>query len=315
MKLPSCMHQKHGAYYLVRRNKWIRLGTDLRSALIEYARRTSPASGAMAQLIEDTLATLTVKPATRAMYRSAADKLKQMLVEFEPEQVKPRDIAGIKRALRDTPNMANHVLTVLRHVFAYALETGLVETNPCVGIERYTERKRDRLLTWDEYQTIRAAAGPRLQAIMDLLVLTGQRPMDVVRLRRTDLVNEGIRFKQQKTGSQLIVRWTPELRRAVQYAKDLQGSVEALTLFRTREGRAPSYRTVYVQWRAACAAAGVEDADLRDLRALSGTEAQRQGLNPTALLGHTSAQMTARYLRDKQTPVVDGPDLRQVLDT
>jgi hypothetical protein len=57
----------------------------------------------------------------------------------------------------------------------------------------------------------------------------------------------------------------------------------------------------------ACLAAGVEDADLRDLRPVAATEAKRQGLDPTALLGHTSQSMTKRYLRDKQTPVVDGP--------
>lgn len=48
----------------------------------------------------------------------------------------------------------------------------------------------------------------------------------------------------------------------------------------------------------------------RDLRAMAGTAAKAQGKNPTALLGHTSAAMTARYLRDKEVSVVDGPTIR-----
>jgi hypothetical protein len=46
---------------------------------------------------------------------------------------------------------------------------------------------------------------------------------------------------------------------------------------------------------------------MRDLRAVAGTEAEAQGLNPTALLGHTSPDMTRRYLRGKKTPVVVAP--------
>jgi len=42
---------------------------------------------------------------------------------------------------------------------------------------------------------------------------------------------------------------------------------------------------------------------MRDLRAV----AETQGLNPTALLGHTSPDMTRRYLRGKKTPVVVAP--------
>ena len=35
--LPACMYQKHGAYYLVRKGKWKRLGTDFQASLAEYA--------------------------------------------------------------------------------------------------------------------------------------------------------------------------------------------------------------------------------------------------------------------------------------
>jgi hypothetical protein len=48
---------------------------------------------------------------------------------------------------------------------------------------------------------------------------------------------------------------------------------------------------------------------------MAGTEAKRQGLDPTALLGHTDAKMTKRYLRDREIPVVNGPSFRQNLDS
>ena len=45
-----------------------------------------------------------------------------------------------------------------------------------------------------------------------------------------------------------------------------------------------------------------------EVRELTGlTRYSAQGGNATALLGHPSAKMTERYLRDKVVPVVAGP--------
>ena len=44
-----------------------------------------------------------------------------------------------------------------------------------------------------------------------------------------------------------------------------------------------------------------------DLRAMSATEAKRQGLDPQLLLGHTDARTTRIYLRSRDVPVVRGP--------
>lgn len=308
------MYRKHGAFWLVKRGKWRRLGADFRSSLIAYAKLTAPSSGAMGAFIDDAMAEILarVKPSTRRQYEYAAEKLKGMLVEFEPEQVQQSDMAAVKRAMKSTPNMGNRVMSLARQIFAFGVEDQRIANNPCLGIGRHEEKKRTRLIGWDEYDLIYAKAPVRLQVLMELLVGTGQRPVDVITLRRADLLPEGIRFKQQKTDAKLIVSWTPEMRAATDR---LKGKVESLSLFRTRKGGVPAYRTMYDMWVRACKAAGVKDADLRDLRALSGTEAERQGIDPTALLGHASKQMTKRYLRDKQTPIVEGPRIRRLIDT
>ena len=44
--LPPRMHLKHGAYYLVVKNKWYRLGTTLDEALVAYAEHTQVIEGA-----------------------------------------------------------------------------------------------------------------------------------------------------------------------------------------------------------------------------------------------------------------------------
>jgi integrase len=311
--LPPCVYHNHGAYYLVRGGKWIPLGHDLSTALAEYGRTYNSPKGTMPALIDTVLEH--VRPrlarASYEQYRIAAGKLKNILAEFAPNQVKQKHVAQIKLALANTPNMANRVLSFLRQVFDYALEQQLVDSNPAIGIKRHKEAKRQRLLSAAEFQAIRSAAGDRLQVIMDLAYLTGQRIGDVLCIRVTDLLEDGIAFAQQKSGVRLVVRWSPDLRSVVERAKTLHGNIRALTLLHNRRGKAPDYRTVRDQWDAACAAAAVTDANLHDLRAMSLTAAKGEGKDATALAGHASPAMTARYLRDRQAPIVDGPSIRR----
>jgi integrase len=309
--LPACVYQKHGAFWYVRNGRWIRLGSNLTEALTEYARLQERPTGGMAKLIDDALKEMwpKLKPNTRKGYEAAAKKLREMLADFSPEQVKPKHIAGIKVALKDTPNMANRVLSVLRSVFALAVEWQIVESNPCVGIRRHVEAKRDRFLTDQEVEAIKRAGSARLGCLIDLLYLTGQRVGDVLAIRLADLGPEGISFRQAKTGAKLLVAWTPDLRDAVERAKALGGDIRHLTLFHTRRGGIPAYKTVQDEWTAARVKAGVENAHIHDLRAKSLTHARRQGLDATALAGHASKAMTERYIRQRETPVVVGPAL------
>jgi len=310
--LPPCVYHRHGAYWLVKRGKWTRLGDALPASLAAYGRATEPARGSMAELIQQALLErrAALSKNTWRDYQVMAKQLSSIMAEFNPEDVLPRHIAQIRQGL--TPGMANRAIAVLRLTFAYALDQQLLDTNPAAGIKRVKEHKRDRLIAPDEYTSIRAKAVPQIQVIMDLCYLTGQRIGDVLTIKYADLLEDGVQFRQQKTGARLIVRWTPELRAAVETAKALHGNVRALTLLHGRSGKPPSYRRILELWNAACAASGVADAHIHDIRAMSGTAAEAQGIDPQKLLGHTSEANTKRYLRSKEVKRVDGPSIGQV---
>jgi integrase len=241
----------------------------------------------------------------------AVRKLQGIFEEFAPHQVKQSTVYAMQEGLSSTPNMANRCLSVLRLVFTYAVKHGIVDSNPCTGVYRLREKRRDRLIEHEEFFKIRAKAALRLQLMMDIAYLTGQRIMDVATLPRSAIREEGVYFRQEKTDAKLLVAWTPELRAAIEQAKAVGGKVNGMTLFRTRLGGAPAYRTVRDQWDAACAKAGIADTTMRDIRAMSATNAKKQGKDATALLGHASTAMTSRYLRDRETPVVHGPSFGQ----
>lgn len=313
--LPACVFLRHGAYWYVKRGKWTRLApaSDLGGALAEYARIQSHGNGGMEALIEESLPALTrgKAPATVKLYELTARQLQRGFKEFSPQQVQPRHVAQMLEDMSATPQMANRCASLLRMVFARAVRLQIVESNPCIGIERHPQPKRTRRITLDEYRAIRAKASPRLQMVMDLCVLTGQRIGDVLKMRREDCTEDGVRFLQQKTKTALVVGWNDELRAAVEAAKAAHGRVASMYVIKGKGALPLAYQPVWRDWQDACEAAGVGGATLHDLRAMSGTEADRQGQDAQALLGHASAQMTKRYLRDRSVPVVHGPSIGQ----
>lgn len=314
--LPQCVYIRRGQYYFVKRGKWIPLGGNHALAMAKYGQLYAGAPGSMPALIGEYLPLICKgrKPSTVNQYKIAAKKLAHKFGDFTVQDVQGKDVAALKRDLGNTPNMANRCLTVLRLVFALALEDQVVAVNPCIGIKRHLEQKRKRLLTEGEFAAIYNVAGPRLKVIIDLAVLTGQRIGDVLKIHRAHLLPDGIRFEQQKTGAKLTVKWTDELREVVARAKTLNQNIRALTLLHGRSGKPPDYRTVREQWDKACTAAKVPDAHLHDLRALSATWTKRQGGNATPLMGHSSANQTVRYLRDRDSVLVEGPSFGRSKD-
>lgn len=314
--LPRNVYLRHGAYFHVRKGKWTRLGKDFKSAMTEYAKLRDEAKGGVPDLIDVALPHILRNAAanTSKGYRLSARKLKTVFAEFAPEDVKPKHVAAMKLKWAHTPNLTNRHLTVLRLVFQFAVENQLVDSNPVTGIKPYRTAKRGRLISLPEYTAIYRQAGPRLQVIMDLLIRTGQRINDVLKIRRADLTDDGIRFQAQKTGGKGTVPWTPELRAITDRAKTLDGNIRSLTLLHDRTGKAPTYWTVRDQWVRARTAAGVSDARIHDLRAMAATWAKKQGFNPTTLLFHSSPSQTERYLRDKEEAVAEGPSFDHLLD-
>jgi integrase len=311
--LPPCVFHRHGSYWYVKRGKWTKIGSTLSSALAEYSRIIAPPTGGCDDLLDRTLerSKETVKPNTYAQYRLVRDKLKPVLAEFTPEQVESHHIAAILDHHRKTPNMANRMLTFLRLAFANGLTWGMCKTNPCYGVKRHVEHRRDRYL--EEYPIIWKRSPPQLRAIMDIAYITAQRIGDVLAIRLSDVTPEGIYFKQQKTGKRLLVN-APDLPEAVRRAKRLHSNVRGLTLFHGRGGKPLSYYGVRSAFERACKAAEVKDATLHDIRAKSLTDAKRQGKNATTLAGHSTEAMTNRYIRGRDYDLAEGPSIGQLAE-
>jgi integrase len=157
----------------------------------------------------------------------------------------------------------------------------------------------DDVLKHIEPKLAQSTRDQRLQLIMQLQYLTGQRIGDVLAIKRSRLTDEGIHFKQQKTGARRLVRRSPDLKAAVKAAKALSGDVPSIALLRSTKGGPPDHRSASEQFARAAAAAGVEDARLNErAREVGHGDEQAGPERPGAARPH---------LRDTDRPLPPGP--------
>ncbi len=103
-----------------------------------------------------------------------------------------QDVAALLDAIADrAPIVANRVLGVLRRMFNWLIERGLLETSPCDRVRNVApEAKRDRVHSDRELALIFQAAGVLgypYGTLVQLLALTGARLREVAELRWSEL--------------------------------------------------------------------------------------------------------------------------------
>lgn len=307
--LPPNVYCRRGAYYLVKEGKWIPLGKSLESALATYASMSGQCGGSFQKLIETVLTTLRLSSGTLRQYKSSAKKLKVYFGGDSVEAIRGKDIRQLKREMVDRPISFNSAFSVLRHVFQYAVETELIDNDPTFNVDYYPIGKRDRLITAAEWDLIYAEAEPLLRDIMDLMFLTGQRVMDVVTIKYTDLTDEGIVFVQQKTDKKVTIPWNSDMRAVIDRIKARPRHLKATTLLHTKYGKVLAHQRVNEKWLKASRKAEVPYTQLRDVRAMAASAVEEVGgiEQAQAMLGHTNQKTTQGYLRNRKATVVAGP--------
>lgn len=306
---PKRFHEKHGAFYYVYQNKWTPLGSDYADALRKYAALINPKRpGSVPDYIDRGLARLTIASNTRKAYTLAAGKLKIAFEEFDPEDFRPTHFYQWIAAKQITQSMAQLFRSVMVSAMQLAVEEGRIDLNPMRSVRNWQGRTRSRYVSNEEFLRIQSCAHPVLKAIMSISLQTGQRIGDVLKISYADLTDEGLYIEQQKSQGETrrIIAWTPDLREAVSVAKSLHKSVKGMTLFSSRQGNPLSPQTVRDWWLKAVAKAGLDykDTHMHDIRAKTGTDARKQGLDSKNLLGHRTDSAHERYQRSKEIPVV-----------
>lgn len=308
--LPPRMYLKSGTYYYVsRENKWLNLGKDLAIAKRKWSELDGgiPAGG-MAAIMDRYLTEIVPKKAPRTQADNILEmaRLRAVFGLMEPRDIRPMHVAKyLDLRGQDAPTRANREKALLSHVFTLAMRWGAVDVNPCRGVHRNPEAKRDRYITHDEYRAVWDKANLTVRCLMDLGYLTAQRIGDLLDIKRSDVSAAGISFTQNKTKKKLLVNMTPELKSVIDRAGRIHPKVKGMYVLSTRTGTPYTYDGVSSMFKRACKTAGIPDFHFHDIRAKALTDASRAGQDAQKLAGHATEAMTAHYVKLRDIEAVD----------
>lgn len=310
-QLPKRMHFKHGAYYHVSTSsprKWTRLGDDLGTALKAWANIEAQALPRDQTIFKFVAALYEKQEVTRLSIRTQSDykkHLKLLNLVFQDvhlEDIKPTDVYQYLEARgRSSKVQANREKAVLSALFNFARRLGIVDcSNPCVGVRGHSESSRKRYVSDEEFNELYRASPWWIQDVLDVSLLTGQRPADVFKLDVQDVHSDCIFVEQNKTGAKLRIELVDDLQVACEriLARDRVGS----QLLVNRRGEALTYNQFRFEFDKVREALGV-DWQLRDLRAKTATDLNNLG-SAQRLLGHRSRSTTEIYTRNRKGELV-----------
>jgi integrase len=245
-------------------------------------------------------------PSTQISYRQqiAADILPS-LGRKKVASVSLGDVdAWHHRMSTRAPTHANRALALLSRMFTMAIRWGMRTDNPCKGVERNQESKRQRYLSGAEMGRVAAAlAELRDQGAANairLLLLTGARRGELLAARWADIDTEaGVWIKPAATTKQKAEHRVPLSEAACRLLGEMRQNAgdEAEWIF-PAPIKAGHRTDIWEAWETLRRAADIPDVRTHDLRHSFASVLASQGNSLPiigALLGHTTAATTHRY--------------------
>jgi integrase len=247
------------------------------------------------------------KPSTAGEVRRIVEtRIKPKLGAIKITDLTRADIKAWHQSMSATPYEANRALAYCsRMMNLAATDWGLREGNPCAGIKRFPERRRERFFADAELAQIgealsaaerEGAEAPGFILLVRLLATTGMRLGEALGLQWTDvdLANRAIRLRDAKAGARTV-----HLGAAAVAILDAVEERNGYVVRGSSHAAPLPTRTAENAWRRLRNRAGIPDGRLHDLRHTAGTFAALAGANAFAvrdLLGHRTLAMTGRYV-------------------
>jgi integrase len=203
---------------------------------------------------------------------------------------------GIKderdRIAERSARRADYFVTVLSIVLSYAVDDGTLRENHAKAIRKlYRADRANKIWSDADIAAFQAVASPELRLALRLALDTGQRQGDLLRLPWSAFDGGAISLRQSKTGTDVTVPSTAELRAALETAP--RRSTLILTNSRGKPWTSDGFRT---SWHKTARAAGIQGVAFNDLRGTAVTRLADAGCTVpeiATITGHTLKSATA----------------------
>ncbi|WP_372624573.1 tyrosine-type recombinase/integrase [Falsiroseomonas sp.] len=276
-----------------------------------WARVTLPGAPGSREFMEAYQAALAGKPepvgATRAApgtmaALSGAWRVTRMEKDHGDKRfahLQPKHLVRLRDDMAATPTVANRVLQLLHQMMQFAVERGLVPANPARDVRKlphktdgHHSRTDDEIAKFKD----RHPLGSRARLALALLLYTGQRRSDVIRMGRQHVREGRIAVVQEKTGTRLEIPMRSGLTEAIEAMPAVH-----LTYLTTEQGK-PFTAAGFGNWfRERCQEAGLPvGCTAHGLRKAAARRLAETGCTPheiAAITGHQTLREVERYTR------------------
>jgi integrase len=179
------------------------------------ASRSPPGSVAAAvALYYQSISFGSLGPATKQVRRRILDRFREDWGENRLATLQPQRVAELVAEKIAHPHAAKHFLNALRAMISVAIVAGLRSDDPTAGV-RVKARQSSGFRTWTDHEIVHFEAahpiGSRARLAFGLLLYTGQRRGDVIRMGRQHVRDGFMRVVQPKTGIALEIPMHPAL--------------------------------------------------------------------------------------------------------
>lgn len=258
---------------------------------------------------------LGLSKAARATYRGILERFVAERGERPVRALERQHVKAILGKMADRPHAASNLLKLLRILLDFAIEIELVTVNVARGVKGF-KAKLDGFKTWSEV-AIKAfeaqhSLGTRPRPAMALLLYTGQRRGDVVKIGWQHVTGDKLAVVQGKTGKPLVLKMHPALLEALAHTKR-----ENMTFLVTAQG-APFSAAGFGNWfRECCNEAGLVDLSAHGLRKAAArrlAEAGNSANRIASVTGHDSLKEVERYTRAADQEMLAGEAIATMPD-
>ena len=244
---------------------------------------------------------------TKTVYRNILERFREEYGTGTVKGMERRHIRQILSGMSDRPTAANRLLDLIRQLMNLAIDEGWRKDNPAIGLKGY-EKKSEGFHTWTEdeiakYET-RHPVGTVARLALDLMLYTGQRRSDAVRMGRQHIQGKYLRVDQVKTKALVMI---PLHENLIQSIKATSGG--DLTFLISGIGRPYTANGIGNKMRQWCDEAGLPECTAHGLRKAAARRLAEAGCSHAqikAITGHVTDREVTRYIREaNQTILAD----------
>ncbi|TGS10524.1 hypothetical protein EN852_025600 [Mesorhizobium sp. M2E.F.Ca.ET.209.01.1.1] len=239
-----------------------------------------------------------LRDSTKTVRRSIVDRFVQTTGQDPVRMLERKHVKAIIGGMADRPHAANNLLKALRLLLDFAVDIELIDRNPAHGVKGFKAATKG-FTDWSEadiaaYEKAHPI-GTRARLAMALLLYTGQRRGDVVRMGWQHVHGNRITVQQSKTGAKLDIKIHKALADALAHTERTN-----MTFLVTEHGApftAAGFGNLFREWCDKAGLTGRSAHGLRKAAARRVAEAGRSTKQIQAVTGHSTLQEVDRYTR------------------